>query len=532
MLLYGIPLGPFAETLRASFPEVLQAWNADDSVLQGKTSGIASCMAELKRLGPARGYYPEPAKSILICAPDVREAAERCLEAHGFNYTDGHRYVGGFLGTKEALDQWLEPKIQQWVTGVESLAQVAHRYPQTAYTGLAMSLQQEWQYLQRVVPDCGSAFQPIEDAIRDVFLPALLQGNSTETQRELTSLAVRHAGLGIPDPTSTATANYDTSVACAKLLTRSLRAGKDLDAHMHSRHAAVQRRKAQKTKVAAEELALSFLAADTAPQARRKLLRAKETGTWLTTTPDRLNGTELSAEEFRDSLRLRLGLTPLDLPDRCDGCDQKFSVGHAMSCKKGGLVLLRHNDVAGEWHHLCAQALTPSAVSDEPLIHSGRDSTESEGTAGVVVLPETRGDVAVHGFWRRGATAIFDIRVTDTDAHTYRALTPRKVLAKHEKEKKDKYVEHCLARRRHFTPLVFSVDGLRGIEAEAASKRLASRLAAKWRRTYSEVCGFVRSRLALTLVRTTSLCLRGARDPTAKASHAQWDSGSGLALYR
>jgi hypothetical protein len=106
------------------------------------------------------------------------------------------------------------------------------------------------------------------------------------------------------------------------------------------------------------------------------------------------------------------------------------------------------------------------------------------------------------------------------------------VLAKHEKEKKDKYVEHCLARRRHFTPLVFSVDGLRGAEAEAATKRLASRLAAKWKRTYSEVCGFVRSRLALTLVRTTSLCLRGARDPTARASFAQWDSGAGLALYR
>jgi hypothetical protein len=203
-----------------------------------------------------------------------------------------------------------------------------------------------------------------------------------------------------------------------------------------------------------------------------------------------------------------------------------------MSCKKGGLVLLRHNDVAAEWHQLCAQALTPSAVSDEPLIHSGRDSTVGVGATGTATLPETRGDVAVHGFWRRGATAVFDIRVTDTNAPTYRGLTPRKVLAKHEKEKKDKYVEHCLARRRHFTPLVFSIDGLRGVEAEAATKRLASRLAAKWKRTYSEVCGFVRSRLAITLVRTASLCLRGSRDPTSRASHAQWDSGTGLALYQ
>ena len=268
------------------------------------------------------------------------------------------------------------------------------------------------------------------------------------------------------------------------------------------------------------------------PATQRRMLRATETGAWLTAMPDRLNGTELSAEEFRDSLRLRFGLTPLGLPDRCDGCGQRFSVGHALTCKKGGLVLLRHNDVAAEWHHLCAQALSPAAVSDEPLIHRCRDGNAGATVAGAEEPPELRGDVAVHGFWRRGTTAIFDIRVTDTGAPSYRGLDPHKVLAKHEKEKKDKYVEPCLARRRTFTPLVFSVDGLRGTEASSATKKLASRLSAKWKRTYGEVCGFVRSRLAFTLVRTTSLCLRGARDPTARATHATWDSGAGLALYQ
>jgi hypothetical protein len=63
----------------------------------------------------------------------------------------------------------------------------------------------------------------------------------------------------------------------------------------------------------------------------------------------------------------------------------------------------------------------------------------------------------------------------------------QKVLNRHEKEKKDKYNALCAARRRHFTLLVFSVDGLQGTEATAASKRLASRLAAKWHRLYSEV---------------------------------------------
>ena len=194
-------------------------------------------------------------------------------------------------------------------------------------------------------------------------------------------------------------------------------------------------------------------------------------------------------------------------------------------------MLLRHKDVAAERHHLCAQALSPSAVSDEPLIHSSRGGNGRAAAPGAEAPPDIRGDVAVHGFWRRGATAIFDVRVTDTDAPYHRGQAPHKILAKQEREKKDKYVDACLARRRTFTPLVFSVDGLRGGEASAATKRLASRLSAKWKRTYSEVCGFVRSRLSITLVRTTSLCLRGARYPTARANHATWDSGAGLSLY-
>ena len=150
---------------------------------------------------------------------------------------------------------------------------------------------------------------------------------------------------------------------------------------------------------------------------------------------------------------------------------------------------------------------------------------------GAEAPPDICSDVAVHGFWRRGATAIFDVRVTDTDAPYHRSQAPHKILAKQEREKKDKYVDACLARRRTFTPLVFLVDGLQGGEASEATKRLASRLSAKWKRTYSEVCGFVRSRLSITLVRTTSLCLRGARNPTARANHATWDSGAGLSLY-
>ena len=41
-----------------------------------------------------------------------------------------------------------------------------------------------------------------------------------------------------------------------------------------------------------------------------RLKRTKATGVWLTYMPNRLNGTELFAEEFKNKLRLRYGLKP------------------------------------------------------------------------------------------------------------------------------------------------------------------------------------------------------------------------------
>eukprot|EP00957_Ditylum_brightwellii_P019330 1458794-Ditylum_brightwellii.AAC.1 len=86
--------------------------------------------------------------------------------------------------------------------------------------------------------------------------------------------------------------------------------------------------------------------------ATRKLKRGRTTGAWLTIMPNRLNGTELSTEAFRDNLRLRYGYIPLHLSCTCDGCSAKFTVQHALSCPKGGLVLIRHDNTSWEFVEL------------------------------------------------------------------------------------------------------------------------------------------------------------------------------------
>ena len=57
-------------------------------------------------------------------------------------------------------------------------------------------------------------------------------------------------------------------------------------------------------------------------------------------------------------------------PATCNVCGKRFSIDHALSCSKGGLVLARHDDAAKEWGALGARALLPSAITYKPKINS------------------------------------------------------------------------------------------------------------------------------------------------------------------
>ena len=60
------------------------------------------------------------------------------------------------------------------------------------------------------------------------------------------------------------------------------------------------------------------------------------------------------------------------------------------------------------------------------------------GKPGQVVVPEeSRADISTQGFWKRGTTAMFDIRFVNLDAGSYLRMMLEKALAKADKENKD-----------------------------------------------------------------------------------------------
>ena len=54
-------------------------------------------------------------------------------------------------------------------------------------------------------------FSPLEDCIRNTFIPALIGRQVSDTERKMLSLPVRFGGLGIANPSETADREYNAS---------------------------------------------------------------------------------------------------------------------------------------------------------------------------------------------------------------------------------------------------------------------------------------------------------------------------------
>ena len=173
MFCYGLGLLPLIRQLKDEFHDVEQIWYADDAGAGGKFARLRRQYLRLEELGPNYGYFPESLKSILVTSSKNVEAAKEVFADLKFQVKTGNRYLGGFIGEPAARDEWIQEKTTDWAQAVKELASVASSYPQSAYAGMQKSLQNEWQFVQRVRSKIAEKFEPVKDALNTHFIPAL-----------------------------------------------------------------------------------------------------------------------------------------------------------------------------------------------------------------------------------------------------------------------------------------------------------------------------------------------------------------------
>ena len=75
-------------------------------------------------------------------------------------------------------------------------------------------------------------------------------------------------------------------------------------------------------------------------------------------------GFHLNKREFWDAIRLRYGWPIPRLPTNC-ACGARFDLAHALSCKKGGFVSLRHNELRDLTANLLSEVCVDVAIEPQ-----------------------------------------------------------------------------------------------------------------------------------------------------------------------
>ena len=169
------------------------------------------------------------------------------------------------------------------------------------------------------------------------------RASSSDMERNLHTLPVRHGGLGIANPVKIA----QVQISASRRLTAELVQDFTRNFSVPENEIPAQVSKAnlrREIRTAAKNIAeLHRILPKNLLHAR---LVASERGTssWLTVLPLIALGFALPKGAFCDALCLGYGGPVPELPTKCL-CGSPLEIEHALSCRFGGLPIRRHNEV-------------------------------------------------------------------------------------------------------------------------------------------------------------------------------------------
>ena len=176
------------------------------------------------------------------------EIAKSSFQIMGVKVVMRHCFLGGVVGEKEYCVQFVREKVD--VLCGQIISGCCQATMQAAFASLTKSLQCEWNFLQRVVPDCAGAIKPLSEQ----FFSALLGGVVTEAEEALFALPTSLARLGIFDPTKTASLAYQTSRQGTNVLVEAVKGVDVFDPAQHIETLRAARKHHVKTKVMGRDL--------------------------------------------------------------------------------------------------------------------------------------------------------------------------------------------------------------------------------------------------------------------------------------
>lgn len=482
---------------------------ADDFTVAGKLSEIKSYWEKLTSIGPKFGYFPKADKSYLIVkARYIESANEIFKEMHVKITSSGQRHLGAVIGDINYKNQYVNSKIQDLMNQLQLLSQIAVMEPQSAFTAFNAGFKSKFTYLMRTIPNISKNLQPIEDIIRNEFLPAITGGHCcSNAERDLLSLPIRLGGLGITNFVNESDFEYDNSRSITASLSKAIYEQVDKSiCEIEKRHLKNQI-KDSRNKRHEDRLTDVKKNLDEKQLRLNDICSEKGCSNWLTVLPYAEHGFDLNKQQFWDGIKLRYNWPVEGLPTHCV-CGSTFDIQHCLSCKKGGFVTLRHNNIRDITASMLGEVCKDVAIEPSLIGLTG----ETFDLESVKKGDDVRTDVRARGFWTKGQQAFFDVRVFDPNASRHLQHTLQQCYAKNEAEKKRQYNTRInKVDNGTFTPLVFSLYGGMGRECATFYKRLSEMIAEKRKINISVASSWIRTKICFALIHACLLCLRGSR---------------------
>ena len=458
-----------------------QAWLADDACAVGKLEHIRVWFDNLIKLGVKYGYYINESKSWLIIKDrELLDTAKAVFAGTDVQFTtEGKRHLGACVGSSNFKNKYCSDMVSKWCKEVELLAEIAKFHPHSAYCGYVNGYQHKYTYYFRTIPGFEEYVKPLDDILTYVFIPTLFGGPISKVERELIALPTRYGGLGIHELAEKAPRDFTASKTITGKLSSVIKAQENCVPN-DSKHLISIIKQSNEDYYQKQ---VESIKRRVSPQVKRAIEIGNEKGSsnWLIALPLEAQGFVLNRTEFTDALNLRYYREIKGLPSSC-ACGAQFNITHALNCKKGGFIHMRHDNLRDLNAKLLAKV--QNDVEVEPKLLPIPNNVAARGN----VSEEARLDVRARGFWRPAQNAFFDVRVTNPFCATSMKSSLARVHDNHEREKKLHYNYRVMnIDQGTFTPLIYTVFGTVGKECDKYYKHLCQKIADKQNERYSNI---------------------------------------------
>ena len=492
--------------------DTMQVWLADDASGVGTIDSLFLWWQTIIQEGKKFGYYLNQDKSVLLLknSEDEDRATNLFKSLHIKICTEGQRHLGGVIGTTKYQERYIKDLVDDWCKMMETLTLFAKSQPHAAYSAYTHGVQHKFTFFLRTIRGMEDFVEPVDNIITNKFIPTLFGCQISPLERRIFSLPVRNGGLGIPVLSELAVREYSTSVLVTEALVSTMREQKgDVLADENTQRYVLQGILSDRVKQYKEMQ--EIISKDCCKRMSRLLAQASEqcSSSWLSCLPLKSECFVLNKSEFRDSICLRYGKDLSGMPPNCP-CGAVYDVTHALNCSKGGYIIIRHNEIrdfiAKVTNTVCNDTETEPNL--QPLETEVVDALHGD---------KAKPDIRARGFWRAGQHAYFDVKVINPNSESYLSTETQKIYVRAENEKKRKYNRRILdVECGTFTPLIFSVYGGAGPEAQSFIKLLCNKISYKTKQNYNDVMKYFRVKLSYLIRRLVLLCIRGSRTVNVK----------------